>query len=110
MKLQTRDGTVYHARFRHYLPFMEEGKLIGATVIPCGGFWVRYVSHRPMTEVVLSNGLGEVTAESICSPRDVFTKARGRQIALGRALKKLVPDVPRRAELWADYLRQVGGE
>ena len=85
MKLQTRDGTVYHVRFRHYL-----------AVFPCNGFWGCRVSRRPMTEVILVNSFGAVT-----------TKARGREIALGRALKKLVPDVPRRAELWADYYRQV---
>ena len=108
MKLQTRDGTVYHVRFRHYLPGKKDGKPAGVATWQDGScFYYRAYSRHPRTVTVLSNGADEVTTDAICSPRDVFTKARGREIALGRALKKLVPDVPRRAELWADYYRQV---
>ena len=57
-----------------------------------GGYEVWYIrSPDPMRTVatVRSEGGAEATAIATVSPKDQFCRKRGRQIAIGRALKQL---------------------
>jgi hypothetical protein len=66
-----------------YLLTARKAKLVNAEIFPRGG----------RTIVTLVDEWGEAVArgEARCSDLDNFCRRRGREIALGRAMKKLKP-------------------
>jgi hypothetical protein len=113
---------------RAEFPYLRSYGLRGPFFTPAGG--VSYVSYQPspMTECFLHKhdcrmhpqqclaAFAEIPKDQLkdavvtqarCSPRDEFKKSTGRLVALGRALKALVPDARTRAELLADYERRL---
>lgn len=51
----------------------------------------RCVPDTPTTVVVIWSGNNRFVGVSQCSPNDAYSKAKGREIAAGRALKELTP-------------------
>lgn len=137
MILRSADGTIYKVHFRHWLPCRPTrvpglGLCRASAVFPYHGHsgpaivFQQSFTKRPQTQCFLHAGdchvhpqdcvdgnphaqRGPLTvAQARCSPRDVFTKARGRWVALGRALALKFPaDATLRRELLADYCRQL---
>lgn len=94
MLLQTKDGQVFMIHFHH--------EAVDA----------RLVSHRTSCTVHLGlctekkrpcNTKDSITAFALTSRKDNFDKAKGRKLALSRALTIYAREL--RAELWAEYLK-----
>ena len=86
MKLPISDGKELHARFEHR----------------------QTCAHNKITTVRISSD-NQIIAEgrAFCNPSDQFNKAKGRKLALARAIESL----PRaeRGQIWAAYFAATGG-
>ena len=95
MLLKLESGTEYHVRFSHgFEAVVRDGET---------------VYTRQYTRAEISKPQGHVfdEGEAHCNPSDQFNKAKGRKLALARAIESL----PRaeRKQIWAAYFAAVGG-
>ena len=84
MLLKLESGSEYHVRFQH----------------------VRSWKHATIANVSYPDG-NLVSSTAYCNPSDQFNKAKGRKLALARAIESL----PRaeRKQIWAAYFAAIGG-
>ena len=86
MLLKLESGQEYHVRFRH-------GRGI--------------TQNRTLATVQSENPALFLQDLALCHPNDQFNKAKGRKLALARAIESL----PRaeRKQIWAAYFAAIGG-
>ena len=94
MKLKLENGTEYHVRFSH------------GTEAIVGNNKPIYTRQYTTASVSFPDS-NQVTATAYCNPSDQFNKAKGRKLALARAIESL----PRaeRGQIWAAYFAATGG-
>lgn len=97
MKLKLENGTEYHARFQHGTE---------AVIGEAKPIYIRRFTRVSISTAIIGVIL-KLEGEAYCHPTDQFNKAKGRKLALARAIKDF--HRTKREQIWKAYFAATGG-